>query len=262
MTRDDPQLASRFYWNQHPDVVARVGIVAGLRARMAAALAPSLEIPDVSEHNGRIDWSEVRGVHAAIIRSSFGTSRADYEFANNWAGLETRLQQPYGIHKRLVYHYAYPDSGADGVEEAKFMVRQMRAQPGEVRDDDGWVLDAEDARYFGRLSRPERIKFCDSFMATAEDHLQRHGWFYSYVPFVNDYLGGHVPPNCRTWVARYANDMPSGSGDFVRLMRLWQHTDGAVGAPPRSVVGIGACDVSRIVNTDLDSFLNYGNRVV
>lgn len=258
----DPQPASRALWSQHPEVTARVGVLAGTAHKLRGALAsgPSLEFPDVSEHNGSINWNDVHGIHLAIIREGFGTTRADYQFKRNWEGVGRRLLLDTGIHRRIVYHYCYPDSAADGVSEAKFMVANMRRMEGEVRDDDGWMGDFEDPS-FSKLSPRERRLFVSNFVATAEDHLERHGFAYSYVPWWVEMVGtSYYPSNCRSIVARYASDRPTGAFPFVQRMRAWQHTDGIYGAPPRSVEGIGRCDVNRIINTDLDSFLNFGKK--
>jgi GH25 family lysozyme M1 (1,4-beta-N-acetylmuramidase) len=262
MTITDPQPASRAAWARHRDVTATVSPAQQMAMLEAAATGDAIEIPDVSEHNGRVDWTQVHGVHAAIIRAGFGSQRADFQFAHNWAGVGARLAQPTGIHRRIAYWYGYPDSAADGVTEATKFVDVLRAQPGAVRDDDGWVLDAEDTGSFGKLSKSERRSYCDRFIGTMEDHLQRRGWGYSYVPFVGEYLGSdYTFGNCLCWDARYASDMPAGSMPFVTKMRLWQHTDGLVGAGPHRISGIpGTCDVSRIVHATLESFLHYGHR--
>jgi GH25 family lysozyme M1 (1,4-beta-N-acetylmuramidase) len=261
-TTIDPQPASRAFWARHREVTATVSPMQQMAMLEAAATGDAIEIPDVWEGTGQVDWTQVHGIHAAIVRAGFGSQRADYQFAHNWHGLALRLEQPTGIHRRIAYWYGYPDSAADGAVEAAKFVSVLHAQPSGVRDDDGWVLDAEDSGSFGKLSRTERRSYCDRFIGYMEDKLQRRGWGYSYVPFVTGYLGSDYSfRDCLCWDARYASDMPAGGFPFVAKMRLWQHTDGLAGAGPHRISGIpGTCDVSRIVHTTLTSFLNYGHR--
>ena len=72
---------------------------------------------DVSEHNGVLDWGKIKaaGVEFAVIRSGYGVSHVDDQFARNIRGaMEQGI--PVGI-----YHFSYALSTEGAEKEGEFV---------------------------------------------------------------------------------------------------------------------------------------------
>lgn len=73
---------------------------------------------DVSEFNGRLDWAKIKaaGIRFAIIRSGYGVTHVDPQFAANLAGAVSN-GIPVGV-----YHFSYALSVAGARREAEFVL--------------------------------------------------------------------------------------------------------------------------------------------
>ena len=174
---------------------------------------------DVSEHNGEIDWEEIRraGIAFAIIRLGWGRGHLDrlfYEHINGAlaAGL------PVGV-----YYYSYADTPKAAEDEAWFTVHVL-ADCGlspeklplgvwyDMEDADGWKA----AR---GLVEPSRITaMCGAYVDSLKSAGYLAGVYASY-----DWLTQMIFPeralSCPFWCAQWGRTC-----DFPEAF-LWQYTD-------------------------------------
>ena len=76
---------------------------------------------DVSTHNGTLDWAALKkaGVAFAIIRTGYGTSHTDSEFARNMEGAIAN-GIPVGV-----YHFSYALDAAGAKREAEYVAKLL-----------------------------------------------------------------------------------------------------------------------------------------
>jgi GH25 family lysozyme M1 (1,4-beta-N-acetylmuramidase) len=195
----------------------------------------SVRGPDVSNHQGRVDWSKVSPTDwpFAAAKATEGTDYRDPYFAGNWSGMDR------GERVRIAYHFAHADPGRSGASEARFFLAHVRANGG-WRHSDIPALDIE----AGSLSGRDLDRFIDEFCAEVEKSW-RPGLIYSgewYLGPKGVKTAGPRRRGWKLWTSAYGPrpTIYSGFTDWL----FWQYTDGSVGPPPRSVPGIGNCDVS------------------
>lgn len=200
----------------------------------------NLPIIDVSQHNGIIDWSKVRGnVASAVIRLGYrgyskGTLAYDTRYKANRVACE-QLGIPFSL-------YFFPCSITDeeAVEEAEFIIRECVGMNFILPV----FLDSEIAEVkFGsgradNLSRADRTRFlkiiCDRLQAAGipAGIYASASWFkyqldLSRLPF-------------SIWVAQWGSKLT-----FSDTYVLWQYTDAG------TVPGIsGRVDISRRPEAD------------
>ena len=77
---------------------------------------------DVSEHNGKLDWAQIKasGIKFAIIRTGYGKSYTDPQFHNNMKGAIAQ-GLPVGI-----YHFSYALDVAGAKREAEFVLSLIK----------------------------------------------------------------------------------------------------------------------------------------
>lgn len=160
-----------------------------------------LLVPDVSEWQGTIDWSQLinGGYPAAVIRVYNGV-RADHQYARN-------REQAHGHGIRALGLYAYLQHGVDIEQQAADFVHLVGTlHPGE------WpIVDYEAAH----LDPTDAIKWV-AYVAKA---LHFEPWLYTgeYL-FRSEHLE-RVVPATRTWLAAYGSHEPPEGHE------LWQYTD-------------------------------------
>ena len=85
-----------------------------------------MKVIDVSEHNGTINWEQVKGnIDGAIIRCGYGmdmTSQDDKQWSRNVSECE-RLGIPYGV-----YLYSYADNADKARSEAQHVLRLIKGR--------------------------------------------------------------------------------------------------------------------------------------
>ena len=168
---------------------------------------------DVSRHQDRIDWDEVREMEDsgiklgfAFIKATEGLQSIDPKFRRNWE--EARLAQiPRGA-----YHFFNP--GKSGVLQAIHFAEQVQFQPGDLPP----VLDIEQA---GRMKIPDLQKEAAAFLETIEKYYKVRPIIYTNVVFYNTYLGEKFDAY-PLWVAHYlVKDKPR----ITRPWTFWQHNE-------------------------------------
>jgi len=182
-------------------------------------------VPDVSEHNGVVDWDRLAaaGPDAVIIRAGFGTVRADLQFARNWA--EARR---VGL-RRIAYWFCYPAYNA-AAAEAEMARSVVPLLPG-----DGLMGDFE--------NDPNARPWPSNGLAWAESFLL--AWapagydplWYASPAFIREHGLAGLSPHFPLCLAQWGVSTPDTMG--LRTL-LWQYTDcattpGVTGYCDRSV---------------------------
>ncbi len=202
--------------------------------------------PDVSHYQGTVDWAKVAGAAPfAFAKASQGTGYVDSMFAPNWRGMKAA-----GL-IRGAYHFL-DDTGGGGAQADHYLGVMDRA--GGLEDGDVPVLDFED----GRLSAARRW-IAKVKQATGRAVLLYGGVYYRSA-LARAGISGEAQKmgaSC-LWVPHYGpesfewDDVPPG-WDRDEVL-LWQYTNGVTNgtAWPKSIPGIGACDVSVLLAGSLD----------
>jgi lysozyme len=176
--------------------------------------------PDVSEHQGAVDWPAVAraGASFAWCKATEGLTFVDHRFRRNWPAIREA-----GL-VRGAYHFARPQHSA--AAEAEHFVSVVRDAGFDQRDHLCLDLEAGDgalgawaARFLDRVAEMTGL---------APSHL----WLYSGAYFYRDHGLSAVPAKYRRWIASY------GAKPIVAY-EMWQHTSSGACA------GIaGRCDLS------------------
>lgn len=171
---------------------------------------------DVSDHQGEIDWNAVRkaGIGFAMIRVGYrgtteGRVNKDSRFSENIRGAVNA-----GI-KTGVYFYSQAKNKDEAIEEAKFVVRQIRGKDVTYPV----AFDMEWGKRVSSLTILERTEITDAFCSVIKENgftpivYGNVSWLYTSIDL--KYLTKY--PN---WLACY--DKKPG---FVYHYRIWQYTE-------------------------------------
>lgn len=190
---------------------------------------------DVSDHQGTINWSRVRGIQFAATKATEGLTFKAHTFKHNWDGIKAA-----GL-VRLAYHFGHADPGRSPEKEAHEFLAYVKRNGG-WRPQDIPVLDIE----AGSLSGSALTNWCDRWCAVVEREW-RPGFIYSGNWFAGAKRASFAGPKNRgwkLWLAAYVNNPNPFVHGGYKNWTVWQHTDGIFGPTPHSVEGIGKCDVN------------------
>jgi lysozyme len=183
-------------------------------------------IIDLSHHNGDVDLVKAKGdgIAAVIQKATQGTSFTDPTFAiNRKKAADAGLL--FGA-----YHFG---TGADGVEQAEFFLTQVQVKPGDLL-----VLDFEANPQGPSMSLEE----ARAFVTHVQTVTGRFPILYAghYLKELLGSAGDPVLTRCWLWISQYGPTpvIPHAWPAWT----MWQYTDGAMGPPPHTVAGVGACD--------------------
>lgn len=146
---------------------------------------------DISEHQGIIDWLQVKDsyhdVEFVIMRSSMGIDGKDKFFERNWS-----YTKQLGF-IRGAYHYYRPNEDA----ETQFynFVRTVAFEKGDLFP----VLDVEKP---SREGNEHLVTGVNKWLKLAEKHFGVKPILYSYKDFYNEQLNGKVQ-GFPVWIAAY-----------------------------------------------------------
>lgn len=173
-------------------------------------MADELRIIDVSNHQGKVDWSKVlaSGVAGGICKASEGQTFKDKTFKANWDALGSAGAV------RGAYHFAKPQVSSGVSQAGAFLDRVGQPDPGDLL-----VLDLEDGS--GNLS-----KWALEFLRTVEQETGVLPWFYSYAPFIQQHIDDPAVARYPLWLAAYRTTPPATPKPWSKW-RLWQHTSKA-----------------------------------
>ena len=195
--------------------------------------------PDVSDHNRNINWDKVReaGNEFAIAKASEGLTWRAATFPGRWKAIADA-----GL-LRGAYHFARPQPGRTGADEAKWFLRVVDDaggfRPGDLRP----VLNLE----WGTLDAAGLLRFSYDFAVTVKQHsgLGVGVLCMIYTGFFWRENMGNPSNNlgCHLWLAAHVSDPER----YVPLAwkqkgwSMWQFT--STGSCP----GIpGRCDLNVI----------------
>jgi hypothetical protein len=155
--------------------------------------AVTLNVPDVSEFQGSINWDLLgRAAPVVIIRAHNGW-RADYKWAANLAGSRKSTTARF--------FYQYLPASIDPAAAA----RAFKALVGPLQYGEGYILDLEE----GAGDQRGRMQ------AWIDAIADTHEWVYSGLYFSRS----HLPGVAIDWLAAYQGNEPTDAH------RLWQNTD-------------------------------------
>jgi GH25 family lysozyme M1 (1,4-beta-N-acetylmuramidase) len=203
--------------------------------------------PDVSSFQGDVAWPRVGAAcDFAIMKATEGLDFVDPAFtAERVRQARAALApEPIGF-----YHFARPQKGRTGADEADHFVTTVRSRGGAKPGDMRLVLDLETTELDAKGTHAFAESFCDRIHElTGENAI-----VYTGPSFWNDKVGGKQAPRHggALWVAHYTDasepTVPRGWDRWV----FWQFTSS--GACP----GIGGrVDMNRFAGTrsDLEAY--------
>ena len=210
---------------------------------MAVAAGARWSGPDVSDHQPSVNWGRVAssGHRLAVAKATEGLTWRSKVFPARW-----KAMQDAGL-VRGAYHFARPQPGRSGRDEAEFFLSVVDDaggfRPGDLRP----VLDLE-AYGPTPLGAAQTLRWAHEFAREVKEHVGRLPIIYTGA-FWRDAMGNPDSGlGCHLWLAAYVNDPTP----FVpRAWRatgwsIWQHTSSGTcpGIP-------GRCDLNVTRNRDV-----------
>ena len=195
--------------------------------------------PDISEYQGRVDWGALESayrsgsIEAVAMRASFGTARADYQFARNQTECRSR-----GI-PAIFYHFCYPAVNQPQ-DEAQFFnqvvgpLRPFEAMVGDFEDDSPYLFTRGDAG----------AEWARSFLSDLQSP-QDATWWYTYPYLLSVVSFAQFYGLWPFWLADYsANpDAAFSEASFRQFTNQGQ------------TPGVGLSDQSRVLRQPLSTWL-------
>lgn len=158
---------------------------------------------DVSQYQGKIEWSEVRTSHHPIefvfIRATMGVDGIDRYFKRNWNGAK---EQDYICG---AYHYYRPNENA--VNQFENFKSMVRLQKGDFVP----VLDIEKESKFGTEKLREGVLI---WLKLAEEEYGKKPIVYTGLNFYQKILKGHID-GYPLWIAAYSGKKKLNGVDWT-----------------------------------------------
>lgn len=181
---------------------------------------------DVSEHNGHVDWAEVKasGRTFAFARVSDGLDYVDTEFAANWAGMKAA-----GL-VRGAYQYFRP--GQDPVQQANLLLSKIGTLgPGDLPP----VIDVETANGQSGTTVVNGVR---AWVDRVKAQTGRDPIIYAAAGFWDTLPSTAQFAPYPLWVANYGQQCPYLPGTWTKWS-FWQSSESG------SVPGVsGAVDLN------------------
>lgn len=202
---------------------------------MASNTIPGI---DVSYYQGDIDWQSVKdaGTAFAFARATYGTTKVDPKFADNW-----QVMRNAGV-VRGAYHFFV--ASEDALEQANFFINTVGSlSSGDLPP----VLDVE----AGSGTSGSLVNDVQTWLSTVEQKLGVTPMIYTAPSYWNEYMTagfGKYP----LWVAEYGVTTPKSVNGWSEWT-FWQHSQSG------SVAGIeGTVDLDYF-NGSLSELLAFAN---
>lgn len=167
---------------------------------------------DVSEFNGHINWTKVKGAGKAFAyaRVSDGLNNPDAEFAANWAGMKA-VGLPRGA-----YQYFRP--GQDAVKQADLLIAAIGALgPGDLSP----VIDVETAN---GQSKANVVKGVAAWIQRVKAKTGRDPVIYAAAGFWDTLPGTAQFASSKLWVANYGASCPTMPSTWSKWS-VWQYSE-------------------------------------
>jgi lysozyme len=168
---------------------------------------------DVSQYQGKIDWSEVKKVDGTfvvdfvIFRSTAGKDKVDETFTYNWKNTK-------GKYIRGAYHYYRPNENS--LLQAENFIKTVKLSKGDLPP----ILDIE------KLSKTQSIDSLKvglkRWLTKVEKHYKVKPIIYSGESYYNDFLKDEFS-EYPFWIANYNFWRKEMDSDWL----LWQFTEKA-----------------------------------
>lgn len=170
---------------------------------------------DVSHHQGRIDWEELKDngminkcpIRFVMIKATEGATQIDENFEDNF------YQARENGFTRGAYHFYSVHSTAR--QQAEFFLRQVKLENGDLPP----VLDVEH-----KPKEQTDVQFQNSvkeWLDIVENHYKVKPIIYTYYKFKMKYLNDSIFDPYPYWIAHYYVD----SVEYKGRWKFWQHTD-------------------------------------
>lgn len=167
---------------------------------------------DVSHHQGKINWEELRKtqqtpfpIRFVFMKASEGGDFSDTAFVHNFD-----MARRYGF-IRGAYHFYNPKT--DASRQADFFIRSVQLEPGDLPP----VLDIETrSEDMPKLRRDLKV-----WLDKIEAHYRVKPILYTSYKFKNKYLNDSLFDSYPYWIAHYYVDSVEYKGQW----KFWQHTD-------------------------------------
>jgi lysozyme len=191
--------------------------------------------PDVSVHQGDVDWKKVAkaGASFAIVKATEGRDFRDKTFSRaRWKAIKAA-----GL-ARGAYHFARPSGEpGDAVEEARDFHAAVQDVGGLQPGDLPYALDLEVTRLSPGATHEWMRRFVHE-VRRLSGHLPL---VYTSPSFWHDRLGGPAEHfGCELWIAHYEVARPAVPAAW-RSYAMWQHTQSG------ELNGVkGKCDLNRM----------------
>ena len=197
---------------------------------------PTLKVIDVSEHQGDIDWNQVKnsGIDGVILRISYGYGFEDARFARYLAQVRA-LKIPFGI-----YHYSYAYDTDFARKEGDWTVQLLRKYG--VTDNAFPIFYDLEQDDWGGHKMPTAASQYERIARTYFGELSAAGYrdvyIYSYLNNMNTRLNTAWLQARTKWIAQYNTELDYTFPHYS-APRGWQYTSKA------SVPGIsGSVDMN------------------
>ncbi len=169
---------------------------------------------DISHHQGKIDWSELRNAMIAkcplrfvMIKATEGSGHIDENFQENFY-----QAREYGF-IRGAYHFWSIKTPAR--EQANYFLSQVHLEEGDLPP----VLDVENIP--ADISVEDFQREVLTWLHVVEDKYHVKPIIYTYYKFKESYLSDQRFDDYPYWIAHYYVDKVEYKGKW----KFWQHTD-------------------------------------
>ncbi len=168
---------------------------------------------DISHHQGKINWEELRKtqhtpfpIRFVFMKASEGGDFSDTTFIHNFDHARR-----YGF-IRGAYHFFNPNT--DATRQADFFIRSVKLEAGDLPP----VLDIEKV---GNDEKKLRLGV-KTWLDAVERHYGVKPILYASYKFKERYLNDSIFDTYPYWIAHYYVDSVRYKGEW----KFWQHTDG------------------------------------
>lgn len=172
---------------------------------------------DVSEHNGVVNWSAAKkaGIGFAVIRTGYGTSHVDKQFAANMAGAAAQ-GIPIGI-----YHFSYALTAAGAKQEADYVIKLLAAYKNQITLPVFFDFEYDTVDYAKKQGvtlgkgafNAHTVAFCERIKAAGYTPGTYYNLDYLRKYVDMDQVGGYVQ-----WYAQYSSTASAAGHD------IWQYS--------------------------------------
>ena len=188
---------------------------------------------DVSSHQGRINWAEVKssGIDFAIIRLGYGSNFSSQDDSQFWNNVRGAAEQgiPYGVY---LYSYATLLHGPSGLNvdspnsdsEAAHSLRLLNSLSSFERSQFKLpvFVDMEESKTI-YLGKPFLTAIADNFCNTMVVNGYSCG-VYANKNWFNNYLdSSYLSSKYDIWLAHYTSET-----DYSGIYQLWQYSSSGV----------------------------------